>query len=218
MLPYLYQHREIQYQNNIRGNAHKVIFPALLRSAVKEGGYDLYCTGFGQGRRQRGASGARPSNLKLVPPHFTFAPTVATYIVYFKNVPSLLVFGASFWFLAPLLLNPGDGPGFGCIRVRVTRGFPQPPSPPTNVFNFFCAFDIFHFFVLLIFFVYFFCLMVIFFIFSSFYNIFILIIFFHILKITFYFELLSKPTTSLLLPVTGCRRLRHASACHVLIR
>ena len=31
-------------------------------------------------------------------------------IMYFKNVAPLLVFGPSFWFLAPLLLNPGDGP------------------------------------------------------------------------------------------------------------
>jgi len=41
-------------------------------------------------------SGARP-------PHFTFGPPVAAYIQYciFKMWPPLLVFGPSFWFLAP---------------------------------------------------------------------------------------------------------------------
>ena len=38
MLPYLYQHSyhewEIQYQTDTRGNAYKVIFPALLRSSL----------------------------------------------------------------------------------------------------------------------------------------------------------------------------------------
>jgi len=33
-----------------------------------------------QGHRQRGASGARPPQLKSVPPHFTFGPLVAAYI------------------------------------------------------------------------------------------------------------------------------------------
>jgi len=31
-------------------------------------------------------------------------------IQYFKNVPPFLVFGPSYWFLAPLLLNPATGP------------------------------------------------------------------------------------------------------------
>ena len=54
-----------------------------------------------------------PPHLKSVPPNFTFGPPVAAYIQYciFKMWPPLLVFGPSFWFLAPLLLNPGDGPG-----------------------------------------------------------------------------------------------------------
>jgi len=55
----------------------------------------------GQGRRQRGASGARPPHLKSVPPHFTFGPPVAAYIQYCilkiwsPSVfwPLLLVFG-----------------------------------------------------------------------------------------------------------------------------
>jgi len=51
--------------------------------------------------------------LKSVPPHFTFGPPVAAYVQYciLKMWPPLLDFGPSFWFLAPLLLNPGDGPG-----------------------------------------------------------------------------------------------------------
>jgi len=32
--------------------------------------------------------------------------------------PSLLVFGPSFWFLAPLLLNPGDGPEFTYVQCE----------------------------------------------------------------------------------------------------
>jgi len=32
-------------------------------------------------------------------------------MLYFKKVPPLLVFGPSFWFLATLLLNPGNGSG-----------------------------------------------------------------------------------------------------------
>ena len=46
-----------------------------------------------------GGRGARPPHLKLVPPHFTFGPPVATYIQY-----CIL----KMWL--PLLLNPGDGP------------------------------------------------------------------------------------------------------------
>jgi len=58
-----------------------------------------------QGRRQRGASGARLPHLKSAPLHFTFGPPVAAYIQYciFKMWPS-----SGFW--PPLLLNPGDGP------------------------------------------------------------------------------------------------------------
>jgi len=51
-----------------------------------------YC----QGRRQRGASGARPLNLKSVPHHFTFGPLVAAYIQY-----SIFKMWLHFWFLAP---------------------------------------------------------------------------------------------------------------------
>ena len=50
---------------------------------------------------------------EICAPHFTFGPSGCCIhpIQYFKNVPPLLVFGPSFWFLAPLLLNLGDGPG-----------------------------------------------------------------------------------------------------------
>jgi len=42
---------------------------------------------------------------EICDPHFTFVPLVAAYIQYtiFKMWPP-------FWFLAPLLLYPGDGP------------------------------------------------------------------------------------------------------------
>ena len=33
--------------------------------------------------------------------------------------------------------------GFGCVRVRVTMGFPQPPSLPIYNFNIFCVYYIF---------------------------------------------------------------------------
>jgi len=60
-----------------------------------------------QGRRVRGGSGAWPHHLKSVPPPFYVGPTGCCIhpILYFKNV------APPFWFLAPLLLNPGDGPG-----------------------------------------------------------------------------------------------------------
>ena len=66
-----------------------------------------------------GASGARPPRLKSVPPHFTFGPLVAAYIQHsiFKMWPLLLVFGPSFWFLAPLLLNSGNGPAAACLLL-----------------------------------------------------------------------------------------------------
>ena len=52
-------------------------------------------------------------HLKSVPPHFTFDPSVAAYIQYciWNLWPLLPVFGPSVCFLAPLLLNPGNGPG-----------------------------------------------------------------------------------------------------------
>jgi len=45
-----------------------------------------------------------------------------------------------------------DCTGFGCVRVRVTRGFPQPPSAPDLYFQYFCVFYIFYIFVFVIFF------------------------------------------------------------------
>jgi len=46
-------------------------------------------------------------HLKSVPPRFTFAPPVATYYIHRCN----LKIWPPFWFLPPLLLNPGDGTG-----------------------------------------------------------------------------------------------------------
>ena len=73
-----------------------------------------------QGRRQRGCSGAGSPIWNRCPPHFTFGPPAAAYIQYciFKMWPPLLVFGPSFWFLAPLQLNPGDGPGSKAFHLR----------------------------------------------------------------------------------------------------
>jgi len=53
---------------------------------------------------------ARPFEIGV--PHFTFGRPVAAYIQYciLKMCPPLLVFGPSFCFLAPLLVNPGDEP------------------------------------------------------------------------------------------------------------
>jgi len=46
------------------------------------------------------------------PPFYVWLPGCYIHpILYFKNVDPLLVFGPYFWFLAPLLQNPGDGPG-----------------------------------------------------------------------------------------------------------
>jgi len=65
-----------------------------------------------QGRRQREGQWCPAPPFEIGAPHFTFGPLVATCIQYciFKMWPPLLVFGPSFWFLAPLLLIPGDGP------------------------------------------------------------------------------------------------------------
>jgi len=47
----------------------------------------------------------------MCPPFHVWPPGGCIYpIQYLKNVAPLLVFGPSFWFLAPLLLNTGDGP------------------------------------------------------------------------------------------------------------
>jgi len=75
-----------------------------------------------QGRRQRGASGARPHHLKSVPPHFTFVPWLlhTSNTVFLKSGhPS--GFYPSIWFLAPLLLNPGDGHGSHAVITIVER-------------------------------------------------------------------------------------------------
>ena len=52
---------------------------------------------------------------EICSPHFTFGPLVSLYIQNSRPIlkmwSPLLVFGLSIWFLAPLLLNPGDGPG-----------------------------------------------------------------------------------------------------------
>jgi len=66
-----------------------------------------------QGRRQRGGQWCPPPLFEIGAPSFhVWPPSCYIHpILYFKNVPPLLVFGPSFWFLAPpLLLNPGDRP------------------------------------------------------------------------------------------------------------
>ena len=64
-----------------------------------------------QVRRQQGGRWCPAPHLKSVLHHFRFGPPVAAYIQYciLKMWPPLLFFGPSFWFLAPLLLHPGDG-------------------------------------------------------------------------------------------------------------
>ena len=55
---------------------------------------------------------APPPILNRCPPFHVWPPGCYIHpILYFKNVPPLLDFGLNFWFLAPLLLNPGDRPG-----------------------------------------------------------------------------------------------------------
>jgi len=67
----------------------------------------------------RGEQWCLTPHLKSVPPHFPFAHCCCIHpILYFKNVAPLLVFGPSFWFLSPLLLNPGDGPAAGVCRYK----------------------------------------------------------------------------------------------------
>jgi len=59
--------------------------------------------------------GPSPAGGPVVPgPPFHVWPPVAAYVQYciWKVWPPLLVFGPSIWFLAPLLLNPGDGSGY----------------------------------------------------------------------------------------------------------
>ena len=52
-----------------------------------------------------------PSIWNMCPPLHVWPPGCCIHpIQYFKNVSPLLVFGPSIWILAPLLLNPGDGP------------------------------------------------------------------------------------------------------------
>jgi len=54
-----------------------------------------------QGRRQW----CLAPSFKICAPHFTFGPLVGPYIQY-----SIFKMWNPFWFLAPLLLYPGDGP------------------------------------------------------------------------------------------------------------
>jgi len=65
-----------------------------------------------QGRRQRGGQWFPAPPFETCVPLFHAWPTGCCIhpILHFKNMVLLLAFGPSFWFLAPLLLNPGDGP------------------------------------------------------------------------------------------------------------
>jgi len=73
--------------------------------------------GPGQGRRQLGGQWCPAPHFKSVPPHFTFGSPVAAYIQY-----CILKMRPPFWFLAPLLLNPGDGPGQDRIWTELLWG------------------------------------------------------------------------------------------------
>ena len=87
---------------------------------------------FSSGPSPAGGPVVPAPHLKSVPP-FHDCPTGCCIhpILHFKNVALLLDFGPSFWLLAPLLLNPGDGPGFrtdesyqsisGCTHSKLTR-------------------------------------------------------------------------------------------------
>jgi len=44
-------------------------------------------------------------------------------MLHFKNVAPLLFFGPSFWFLAHLLLNLGDGPGYNIYSFNILAKF-----------------------------------------------------------------------------------------------
>ena len=78
--------------------------------------------------RRAVVSGSRPPHLKSVLPFHVWPPGCCIHpIQYFKNVSPLPVFGPSFWFLPPLLLNPGNGPDctgwwFWMISRGVTNG------------------------------------------------------------------------------------------------
>jgi len=65
-----------------------------------------------QGRRQRGGQWCPAPAFEIGAPLFhVWLPGCCIHpILYFKNVPPLLVFGPSFGFWPTLLLNPGDGP------------------------------------------------------------------------------------------------------------
>jgi len=64
-----------------------------------------------QGCRQRGPVVPGPPVWNRCPPFHVWPTSCCIHpILYFKNVPPLLVFGPSFCFLAPLLVNPGDEP------------------------------------------------------------------------------------------------------------
>jgi len=74
-----------------------------MNSALKcKAKVKIYCL---QGRRQRGGQWCTAPPFEIGDPHFTFGPPVATYIQCY-----ILKMWPPFWFLAPLMLNPGDGP------------------------------------------------------------------------------------------------------------
>jgi len=76
-----------------------------------------------QGRRQRGGQWCSAPLFEICAPHFTFGPLVAAYFQYtiFKMCAPLLAFGPSFYFSAPLLVNPGDGPAYTYCIVFVSQ-------------------------------------------------------------------------------------------------
>ena len=73
------------------------------------------------------ASGARPPQFEIgASPFHVWPPGCCIHpTLYFLNVAPLLAFGPSFWFLAPLLLNPGDGHEYNYMLTRLSDKLPK---------------------------------------------------------------------------------------------
>jgi len=81
-------------------------FAGQMRVRSVRGGSGKNCSNScmcGSGRSPAGRPVVPGPPFEICAPHFTFGPLVAAYIQYniFKMWPPLLVFGPSFWFLAP---------------------------------------------------------------------------------------------------------------------
>ena len=83
-----------------------------------------------QGRRQRGASGARTPHLKSVPP----ISRLAHRLLHTSNTVFLKC-GPSFWFLAPLLLILATGLALALSVSRASRSRLCPDGPRVHFFG-----------------------------------------------------------------------------------